>query len=176
MNLRLKRTPGIYLVGFMGSGKSTVGRALADRLGWSFFDIDAEIERAESASIADIFAQRGEPEFRRIESETILQRVRLVESGFPAVVAMGGGAFSGAVNREVLRERGVTVWLDCPLEVAERRAGRDPNRPLSRDPEEFRALFESRLPIYASAEIHVSSAADDPAIAVAAILAHPMMR
>src|SRR5450759_755182 len=60
MNLRLKRTPGIYVVGFMGAGKSTVGRHLAHRLGWSFFDTDAEIEAAEKTAIADIFAARGE--------------------------------------------------------------------------------------------------------------------
>ena len=66
MNLKLKRTPGIYLVGFMGCGKSTVGGALAERLGWSFFDIDSEIEEAENQPIAGIFAARGEREFRRI--------------------------------------------------------------------------------------------------------------
>ena len=68
MNLKLKRTPGIYLVGFMGSGKSTVGRHLAHRMGWNFFDTDHEIESAEKTTIAELFEQRGEPEFRRIES------------------------------------------------------------------------------------------------------------
>jgi shikimate kinase len=176
MNLRLKRTPGIYLVGFMGSGKSTVGRALAERLGWSFIDVDAEIERAQHASIAEIFAARGEEEFRRIESEAILRLVQWVERGRPSVVALGGGAFSAAGNREPLLQNGVTVWLDCPFEVARKRAASDPSRPLSRDPDQFRALFEARLPVYALAQIRVSSADDDPAVAVEAIVAHPMMR
>ncbi len=175
MNLKLKRTPGIYLVGFMGSGKSTVGRALAHRLGWSFFDIDSEIERAECATIAEIFAARGEPEFRRIEAEMIRCHVGWVERGRPAVVALGGGAFCGPENREALGSNGVTVWLDCPLEVAERRAARDPVRPLAADTSAFRALFERRLAIYALADIRVSSAADDPAVAIEAILSHPMI-
>src|SRR6202041_1849842 len=71
MNVRLKRTPGLYLVGFMGSGKSTVGRHLVQRLGWSFFDLDHEIEAAEKTTIAELFDTRGEPEFRRIESEML---------------------------------------------------------------------------------------------------------
>ena len=81
MNLRLKRTPGIYLVGFMGSGKSTVGRLLAQRLGWSFFDSDEEIEAAENTSITEIFSERGEPEFRRIETQVIERHVRAIECG-----------------------------------------------------------------------------------------------
>src|SRR5438105_14816219 len=75
MNLKLKRTPGIYVVGFMGVGKTTVGRHLAHRLGWNFFDTDSEIEAAEKAVIADLFAQRGEQEFRRIETEIMRQHV-----------------------------------------------------------------------------------------------------
>ena len=81
MNLKLKRTPGIYLVGFMGSGKSTIGRLLAHRLGWSFFDTDEEIERGEKTSIAEIFEHRGEPEFRRIEAAIVRQHVAWIERG-----------------------------------------------------------------------------------------------
>ena len=89
MNLRLKQTPGIYLLGFMASGKSTVGRHLAHRLGWSFFDLDDEIEAAEQTTIAQIFDTRGEAEFRRIESEMLAQHVRSIEHGRAAVVALG---------------------------------------------------------------------------------------
>src|SRR5262249_52422608 len=71
MNLKLKRTPGVYLVGFMASGKSTVGRHLARRMGWSFFDTDEEIASAEGVTIAEIFDTRGEEEFRRIEAQII---------------------------------------------------------------------------------------------------------
>ena len=81
MNLRLKQTPGIYLLGFMASGKSTVGRHLAHRLGWSFFDLDDEIEAAEKTTIAHIFDTRGEAEFRRIESEMLAQHIRSIEHG-----------------------------------------------------------------------------------------------
>src|SRR3954471_2598998 len=121
MNLRLKQTPGIYLVGFMASGKSTVGRHLAHRLGWNFFDTDAEIESAERMTIAEIFEQRGEPEFRRIEREILRQHVRWIEHGRPAVLALGGGTFAEQANRELLAEHGISVWLDCPLESVKRR-------------------------------------------------------
>ena len=115
MNLRLKRTPGIYLVGFMGSGKSTVGRMLAARIGWPFFDLDEEIEARERTAIADIFATCGETEFRRIEAAALERHVRAVESGRPAVMALGGGAFVARANRDLLLQNGVTIWLDCPF-------------------------------------------------------------
>ncbi|MGD0500321.1 MAG: shikimate kinase [Bryobacteraceae bacterium] len=176
MNLKLKRTPGIYLVGFMGSGKSTVGRALAERLGWSFFDIDSEIERAEQVSIAEIFSTRGEPEFRRIESAAIRRHVRWVEAGRPAVMALGGGAFAAVENRTLLENNGVTVWLDCPLDLVERRVAEDPGRPLARDLAQLRALYRARLGTYGLAAVRVASAEDDPAAVVDAILAHPLLR
>jgi shikimate kinase len=175
MNLKLKQTPGIYLVGFMGSGKSTVGRALAHRLGWSFFDIDAEIERAEKKSISEIFASAGEPEFRRLESEMILRHVRSVERGKPAVIALGGGAFTSPANREALEENGVTVWLDCPFEIIQRRVAREEHRPLARDPKIFAELFEARLETYRLADVRVPIDCDDPADAVERILAHPLL-
>jgi shikimate kinase len=176
MNVKLKRTPGIYLVGFMGSGKSTVGRALAHRLGWSFFDIDCEIERAESMTIAEIFEKRGEPEFRRIETEMIRRHVRWVEHGRPAVVALGGGAFTLAENRALLENNGITVWLDCPLETAKRRVAHDAGRPLARDPERFRSLYESRREAYSQADVRVEHASDDPEAAVEAIVDHPALK
>ena len=124
MILKLKRTPGIYLVGFMGSGKSTVGRHLAHRLGWSFFDTDEEIEAAEKTTIAEIFATRGEPEFRRIETAIIRQHVRWIERGRPAVLALGGGAFSQSGQpRTCSRTTASRVWLDCPFETVQRRVG-----------------------------------------------------
>jgi shikimate kinase len=176
MNLKLKQTPGIYLVGFMGSGKSTVGRALAERLGWSFFDIDLEIERAERQPIGGIFAARGEPEFRRIETEAISRRVASVELGRPAVVALGGGAFTIESNRELLENNGVIVWLDCPFEIVARRVAGDPCRPLAQDPVRFAALYESRMEGYRLADIHIAIEGDDPAAAVEAILAHPLLK
>ena len=176
MNLTLKRTPGIYVVGFMGAGKSTVGRHLAHRLGWSFFDTDAEIEAAENIAIAEIFAARGEPEFRRIETAVIGQHVRWIERGRPAVLALGGGAFSQAGNRLLLENNGITVWLDCPYEIVRHRVAQATHRPLARDPEAFAALYQARREHYRLAEVHIPISSDDPEITVAAILAHPLIK
>src|SRR5665213_287465 len=102
MDLRLKRAPGIYLTGFMASGKSTVARRLADRIGWEFVDLDSEIEIGTGDSVAHIFATRGESEFRRIETDTFHQWRRRVESGRPAVIALGGGSFTQPAIFETL--------------------------------------------------------------------------
>jgi shikimate kinase len=176
MNLRLKRTPGIYLAGFMGSGKSVIGRLLAHEMGWSFFDLDSEIEAAEKTSIAEIFEARGEPAFRRIETAMLRQHVAWIERGRPAVVALGGGTFAQPENREILQDRGVTVWLDCPFEIVTRRVGRASHRPLARDPEKLAALYRERLESYRLAEIHIAVTSDDPAVAVAAIRQHSLVR
>jgi shikimate kinase len=176
MNLKLKRTPGIYLVGFMGSGKSTIGRLLAGRLGWSFFDMDHEIEAAEGSSVREIFETRGEPGFRRIEAEILGQHVSWVEQGRPSVVALGGGAFAAEGNRALLQDRGVTIWLDCPFEIVERRAVETAHRPLSRDPVRFAALYRERLETYRLADVHIAITDDDPGPAVEAILMHPFLK
>ncbi len=174
MNARLKRTPGIYLVGFMGSGKSTVGRELARRMGWSFFDLDDEIETAEDMAISSIFETRGEEEFRRIEAAMLRRHVSWIESGRPAVVALGGGAFVAEANRELLLENGVAVWLDCPWETVERRVRQASHRPLARDPGRLRVLFDERRPAYALADVRVPVESDDLAATVEAILRHPI--
>ena len=176
MNLKLKRTPGIYLVGFMGSGKSTIGRLLAHRLGWSFFDTDEEIEAAENTTIAEIFEGRGEPEFRRIETEILRQHVRSVEYGRPSVVALGGGVFAQPQNRELLESNGITVWLDCPFEIVARRVAQASHRPLARDPENLAELYRDRLEAYRLADLQITIAGDDPTEAVEAILNHRLLR
>jgi len=176
MNLKLKRTPGIYLVGFMGSGKSTVGRHLAHRLGWSFFDLDGEIEAAEKTSIGEIFETRGEAEFRRIETAMLRQHVASIERGRPAVVALGGGAFAHPENRELLQDHGITFWLDCPFEIVSRRVAQASHRPLARDPEKFAALYRERLDTYRLADAQITIAGDNSDEAVEAILQHPLLR
>lgn len=176
MNLKLKRTPGIYLVGFMASGKSTIGRQLAHRLGWSFFDTDDEIETAEQTTISQIFEERGEEEFRRIETAVLRQHVGWIERGRPAVVALGGGAFGQPQNRELLENNGITVWLDCPLLMVARRVATASHRPLARDPEKFAALYQERRATYSLADAHIVISSDDPAEAVEAILHHPLLR
>lgn len=176
MNIRLKRTPGIYVVGFMAVGKSTVGRRLAHRLGWSFFDLDDEIERAEGVKIADIFDRRGEPDFRRIETEILRQHIRWIERGRPSVLALGGGAFAEPVNRELVMSNGIAVWLDCPFEIVKQRVGENSDRPLARDPERFAELYRSRRELYSAADVCVSIESDDPDKTVDAILQNPMLR
>ena len=176
MNLRLKRTPGIYVVGFMASGKSTVGRALAHKLGWNFFDCDDEIEAAEKTTIAEIFSARGEAEFRRIETAILRQHVKWIERGRPAVLALGGGAFAEPVNRELLMGNGVAIWLDCPFETVQRRVAATSHRPLARDPEQFAELYRSRRDAYSLADLSIPIESDEPAVTVDAILAHPIFR
>jgi len=176
MITRLKQTPGIYLLGFMACGKSTVGRHLAHRLGWSFFDLDEEIEAAERTTIAQIFDTRGEAEFRRIESAMLEQHVRSIEYGRPAVLALGGGAFISAANRELVSNNGVSVWLDCDFERIRRRAAQATHRPLARDPKQLAALFDERRVVYRLADVHIPIETDDPEAVAAAILAHPFLR
>jgi len=176
MNLRLKRTPGLYVVGFMASGKSTIGRHLAGALGWSFFDLDDEIEAAEKISITSIFDTRGEQEFRRIEALILAQHVRSIERGRPAVLALGGGAFAQAANRDMLLQHGMAIWLDCPLDVVKHRVAQASHRPLARDPEKFAALYHARREDYAAADLHVAIESDDPAVTVQTIMSHPLLK
>src|SRR5580658_9562542 len=121
MILKLKRTPGIYLVGFMGCGKSTVGRALADELGWHFTDLDNEVEGSAGCTISEIFDTQGEEMFRTLEASALAQRVRAVQSGRPQVIALGGGALMNDKNFELVSNHGVVVWLDAPFELIEKR-------------------------------------------------------
>jgi len=174
MLLKLKRTPGLYLVGFMGSGKSAVGRLLAHELGWPFADIDEDIEAAQGVSIADIFDQRGEPAFRAIEREAIRKRVRDVESGKPLVLALGGGAFTDPGTQKLLEERGVTLWLDCSFPRICTRLEGQTHRPLARDPEKFRQLYYDRCDMYSKAEFRIEADTDDPGAVMREILKLPI--
>ena len=171
MILKLKRTPGIFLVGFMGCGKSTIGQGLAHELGWSFLDLDEDIERCESTTISAIFEQRGEPAFRQVETQALERCVRSVQNGRPQVVALGGGAFLSEENFQLVTHNGVSVWLDCPLPMIERRVAAAWHRPLARDPEQLRHLYESRRAGYARADHRIEVSSDDPAEAVHKILA-----
>ena len=176
MILKLKRTPGIYLVGFMGSGKSTIGRLLADRIGWHFVDLDAEIEAAEKMSILQIFESRGEAEFRRLERETMRSRVRAIECGRPTVIALGGGAIVQPENYALIENNGVTIWLDCPFEIVRRRVEPASHRPLARDPLSFAQLYEARRESYGQADYRIRIESDDPAVALEAALRLPLFK
>ena len=174
MILKLKRTPGIYLVGFMGCGKSTVGRALADELGWSFFDLDDEIEGDAGSTISEIFDTQGEPIFRALEAGALAKRVKAVQAGRPQVIALGGGAVMDDKNFELILNHGVVVWLDTPFEVIQKRIAAESHRPLARDPEKLRELFDVRCPRYALADFRVEAPEEDAMATVRRILQLPL--
>lgn len=174
MIVKLARTPGIYLVGFMGSGKSTVGRLLAERLGWNFVDLDEEIEAGQHMKIAEIFDRYGEPYFRGLEREALRRCVRAIQRGEPTVVALGGGAFAQPENYALIEDNGISIWLDCRLETARRRVEQDANRPLARDPQKFEQLYEARRSSYARADYRIPVTGDDPEAVVDAILKLPV--
>lgn len=174
MIIKLARTPAIYLVGFMGSGKTTVGRLLADRLGWNFVDLDAEIEAEQGMSIAEIFDRYGEQHFRKIEAEAVRGRVRMAQAGRPMVVALGGGAFAQPANCDLIEHNGLTVWLDCPVAVAWERVESNSDRPLARDRRAFAALHEARQASYARADFRIEASADDAESVVEAVLGLPI--
>ena len=146
----------LVLVGMMGAGKSSIGRRLAGRLGIAFVDADAEIEKAAGMTIADIFAIRGEPDFRAGEARVI---ARLLEGG-PQVLATGGGAFINPDTRAAIGAKGVSIWLKAEFDVLMRRIKRRHDRPLLKtdDPgATLRALMDARYPVYALADLTVQS-------------------
>ncbi len=146
----------IVLVGLMGSGKSSTGRRLAQRLGLPFVDADIEIELAAGMTIAEIFARNGEAYFRDGERRVM---ARLLADG-PRVVATGGGAFMNAETRQRIAEFAVSVWLKADPEVLWRRVRKRSHRPLLQGPDAettLRALMEVRYPVYAGADITVTS-------------------
>lgn len=160
----------IVLVGMMGSGKSSVGRRLAARLGLPFFDADDEIETAAGRTIAEIFADFGEEHFRDGERRVI---ARLLDGG-RCVIATGGGAFARADTRELILSRGLAIWLDVPVPVLVERVSRRNHRPLlhNRDPHIVLSdLLAQREPAYALAHLRIRSDATPHGRAVDAIVA-----
>ena len=146
----------LVLVGMMGAGKSYVGRRLALRLGLNFVDADTEIEAAAGMTIPEIFEERGEPEFRAGEARVI---ARLLENG-PQVLATGGGAFMHVETRQLIAEKGISVWLRAELDVLMRRIKRRTDRPLLRTPDPqatLRQLMDQRNPTYALADVTLES-------------------
>ena len=144
----------VVLVGMMGAGKSSVGRRLATRLGLSFVDADTEIEDAAGMSIADIFAEYGEPYFRDGEARVI---ARLLDGG-PQVLATGGGAVMNQQTRDLIHIKGISVWLKADLDVLLRRTRRRSDRPLA---DRIKELLPQREPVYALSDVVVQSR-DEP--------------
>ncbi|MFC5374548.1 shikimate kinase [Brevundimonas faecalis] len=144
----------ITLVGLMGVGKSTVGRRLAQRLGLPFADGDHVIEEAAGMTISEIFASRGEAEFRAGEARVMR---RLLE-GPPIVLATGGGAMMNPETRGLIKARSISVWMKADLKVIADRVQRRDTRPLlrGRDPlTVLSELAEARYPIYGEADLTV---------------------
>jgi shikimate kinase len=155
----------VCLTGFMGSGKSTVGRLLAAQLAWHFVDLDAEIERHTGLPISQIFEQKGEQVFRDIEHECLVRALgSAAERDARVVLALGGGTFAQSRNAALIQNVGspqrtgvAVVWLDCPIESLLQRCVLMGDRPLFRDEASFRKLYEERLPYYQQADYRIES-------------------
>jgi shikimate kinase len=151
----------VFLVGFMAAGKTTVGQELARRQGWDFVDLDAQIESREGQSIAEIFRDRGEREFRLVETATLRDLTESLKRD--TVVALGGGTFAQPKNRELLRPW-QSIFLETPLDELWRRSLEDATkRPLRKDNRaEFDELYLRRLSSYTLATVTVVTSGKDP--------------
>ena len=158
---RLSHRRAVFLVGFMGAGKTAVGRALANQLRWRFVDLDREIERVAKGSIAEIFRARGETAFRKLESRELQRTLERAENEGATVIALGGGTFAQAENAERLRQSQVpVVFLDAPLDELLRRCQAEPEqvRPLlDRGSEALSILYAERRPLYLGADATVQT-------------------
>jgi len=143
----------VYLVGFMGAGKTTAGRDLSAFLGWGFADLDDAICRAEDSTIPEIFRERGEPYFRRRERETLIGLTALPR----LVVATGGGTYISEENRSLVEAAGWSVWLQVSLPEALRRCRGAEERPLLGSRADLEALFRFRQEFYRCARIAVDT-------------------
>lgn len=160
----------LFLTGFMGAGKTTVGRLVADRLGRPFIDLDAEITRREGMSVPDIFRQRGEESFRESEHDAL----QALGGAEPAVVATGGGVVLRPENRTLLSRLGTVVYLAVTPEEALARVGATPDRPLLVDGglAVARAILDARLALYAHTADHVVATVGRTPAEVAEAVAH----
>jgi len=152
----------VFLVGFMGAGKTSVGKALSQDLGWPFEDLDDRLESREGRTVEQIFRESGEQAFRR--AETAALRELLDELGpAPKIVALGGGAFVQRENAEFLERADVTsVFLDGPVEELFKRCHKQPvERPLRGNLEQFQQLYQVRRPHYLKAKLRIDTASKD---------------
>jgi shikimate kinase len=149
----------IVLIGFMGAGKTTVGRALAQRLRWKFLDLDDFIEQREQTTVAEIFAASGEAAFRRMETAALTALLQDRKAGSDLVLALGGGAFAQKQNRDALSSAGATtVLLEAPVDELRRRCqGERKVRPLAQQDVRFNELFTARRADYALARFTVQT-------------------
>lgn len=159
----------LFLIGFMGSGKSTVGMLLGERLGVRFIDTDEEIVKQEGKSINEIFAEFGEERFRELETSAL----RTLPSS-RAVVATGGGMPLKELNRQLMKDKGITIFLDAPADEILIRLRDDQTRPLLQGDKEkeIRERLGARLPIYMeTADIRISTSGKSPEIIAEEVIA-----
>lgn len=156
----------LALVGLMGVGKSSVGRLLAARWGRPFVDLDRAVEDRAGAEVAQVFAERGEPGFRRLEAEVLDE---VLSADEPAVISCGGGVVTTPANRAALADRSTVVWLTASVEVLALRVGDGSSRPLLGDdpPGALRALAAEREPLYREVADHLVDTTDRAPAAVA---------
>ena len=143
----------IYLVGFMGAGKSTLAEALGLRLGWRVEDIDALVERRERLTVAEIFARRGEPHFRTVERAVLTD---LLPARY-VVIATGGGTYADGNNRSLINRDGISIWLDVSWKQVIERLPTDGRRPLAADRLGMERLFDARQPAYRHAHVRLDA-------------------
>jgi shikimate kinase len=141
----------VFLIGFMGAGKTTVGKALAAKVNFHFADVDDWIEAQTGKTVPEIFSEFGEVYFRRLETETLQSCARLKN----AVISVGGGAFVREENRRIIQNAGRSIWLDCSLDVVISRIEFDGTRPLARNRDELQELLRSRITAYSLADFTV---------------------
>ena len=153
-----ERPARVILVGFMGAGKSAVGRRLARRLKYRFVDLDTRIEKRAGKKIAELFREQGEPAFRALEQEEAAAVTEMEN----VVVAAGGGACAAPATRALLQKRALTVWLQCDLETILARVRLDGSRPLAGNREIMRALLAEREPSYRQADVTVDTSRRKP--------------
>jgi len=153
------RRRAVFLVGYMGAGKTSVGRHLAQQLRWNFLDLDDKIEAKCGRSVAEVFATEGEPVFRRLEAEALAETVSVLTAGEPCVVALGGGAFANKTNAALLDEFGApVVWLDAPVtELWKRTQAAGSSRPLRTSADEFSKLHKQRVAGYSFGTFRVDT-------------------
>ncbi|MGA7930414.1 MAG: shikimate kinase, partial [Candidatus Sulfotelmatobacter sp.] len=156
---RQSGTRAVVLIGFMGAGKSSVGRALGEQLGWAFEDLDERIERRERRKVAEIFRDSGESGFRRAEHAALRELVKGLNAGAEKIVALGGGAFVQKENARLVGAGGFpTVFLDASVEELWRRCRQQVEeqgmeRPLLGSLARFQDLYEARRPHYLKASL-----------------------
>ncbi len=159
----------IYLTGFMGSGKSTVGRLLAERFQVTFMDLDQEIERRAEMTVREIFERHGEPAFRQLEHEALRATLEIPD----VIVATGGGTVTFEANTRLIGRGGLSVWLNPPFAAIVARIGAlgKEDRPLFRNEVQALALYRERLPAYRRADLTVDVAPEEGPEEIAARIA-----